>query len=423
MRKVLAIAWKDLVLAFRDPAALVLMLATPFGLTLTMGFAFGGLTGQEGGGGMAAIPVVLVNQDRGQFGAFLVDAFTSEDLAAFVEPTVLEDAESARGEVDADRAAAAVIIPADFSERILPSAGERRSGALGEASQGQGVIEVYANPTRSISAAIVRGIVEEFLGRVTGSVVAVEVSLTQLIGNGLIEPTDAPRVGEEIGGRAAQAIMNSRPITIQYETAAGEASEGPNLLATLAPGMAILFLMFTVTVGARSVLAEREAGTLPRLLTTPTSVAQVLAGKLFGIYLTGLAQISILIVAGALLFDLSWGSPLTVAVLLLALVATATGWGGLLAAYARTPGDASMIGTVASIVFGLLGGAFFPRDALPGWLQAITRLTPTALGTEAFAALAAGGGLESLLAPIAILLLTALALFLVAAVLFRRQFA
>ncbi|MCK7526881.1 MAG: ABC transporter permease [Ignavibacteriales bacterium] len=51
------------------------------------------------------------------------------------------------------------------------------------------------------------------------------------------------------------------------------------MLAYMAPGMALMFLMYTVSYGGRSILAERAQGTLPRLLVSPTSTAQMLGGK------------------------------------------------------------------------------------------------------------------------------------------------
>ena len=81
-----------------------------------------------------------------------------------------------------------------------------------------------------------------------------------------------------------------------------------------------MFLMYTVSNGGRTLLAERNQGTLPRLLVSPTTTMQVLGGKMFGIFLTGVAQMLILIVASTLLFQLEWGDPLGVLVLVLAAV-------------------------------------------------------------------------------------------------------
>ena len=47
MRKAWLIGWKDVTLAFRDVAALLLMLVAPFAITLGMGFVTGRFSGGE----------------------------------------------------------------------------------------------------------------------------------------------------------------------------------------------------------------------------------------------------------------------------------------------------------------------------------------------------------------------------------------
>ena len=63
---------------------------------------------------------------------------------------------------------------------------------------------------------------------------------------------------------------------------------------------------------------RKEAGTLRRLMTAPIPKASLLLGKLLGILLAGLLQMSVLILAGALLFGVKWGhAPLALGLLIL----------------------------------------------------------------------------------------------------------
>jgi multidrug efflux pump subunit AcrA (membrane-fusion protein) len=48
-----------------------------------------------------------------------------------------------------------------------------------------------------------------------------------------------------------------------------------DVLAYMAPGMALLFLMYTVSYGGRSILAERAQGTLPRGSDEVSQLARV----------------------------------------------------------------------------------------------------------------------------------------------------
>jgi len=414
MNKVLSIGWKDLIVIFRDRAALILMLAAPFVLTLGMGFVTGRFSGTSSAG-LSDIPVVIVNQDEGDLGAFLTEIFGSEELAELLEPTTAVDAVSARQQVNDDKVAAVVIIPAGFSASILPNT---ESGTTGAPVS----IEVHANPARPISAGVVQSIVDGFVNQLEIGLIGGQVAVTQLIANGLVSIQDAPRVGQEIGARLAARQGNTRLISLRSTDAAAANDRAEfNILAFWAPGMAILFLMYTVSLGGRSILTERREGTLPRMLTTPTSYAQVLGGKVLGIFLSGVAQMSILIVASSLLFNLRWGDPLAVLVLVLAVVAGVTGWGILLAAIAKTPAQVSSVGTALMLLFAILGGPFTsPASSFPGWLQILSKLTPNAWGLEGFTELGSGGTLTDVLTPIGALLLMAAVLFGIAVAVFRR---
>ena len=102
--------------------------------------------------------------------------------------------------------------------------------------------------------------------------------------------------------------------------------------------MALMFLMYTVSYGGRSILAERSQGTLPRLMISPTHTAQILGGKVLGIFFTGVAQVGNFDTwPSTMFFQVKWGDPLGVIVLILAAVFGATGWGMLITALARTP--------------------------------------------------------------------------------------
>lgn len=412
MMKVLHIAWKDMIVTFRDRAALILMLAAPFVLTLGLGFVTGRFSSGSGDlSGVRDIPVVVVNLDEGPLGMALASALTSDELADLLEPRQADDVASARLDVEADRAAAAVVIPAGFSADILqPEAG----GADPAVS-----IELLTSPARPTTAAIVRSIVEGFLSQVETGRIGGEVAVTQLLASGRLAPQEAPEAGRQIGSRLASEV----PALITVRSVSGPSEEQARFdpLAYLAPGMALLFLMYTVSLGGSSLLAEEREGTLQRLRTTPTQSAQVLGGKLLGVYLTGVAQIVILISASALLFRIDWGQPLDVLILVLAIVAGATGWGALLAAVARTPSQASSLGMALMLAFGILGGSFFGGAELPFPLDLVSKVTPNAWGQGGFTTLALGGTLRGLLPNIAGLLIMGAILFSIAVVLFRRR--
>ena len=412
MLKTFLIGFKDLRLAFRDRAALLLMLLAPFLLTLGMGFVTGRFSG--GTSGISNIPVILVNQDNAQLGNTLVDLFNAPELADLMEPTASTDLEIARQLIDNDKAAAVVYIPKGFTESIIPKDGQTVSGEVIS-------IEIYANPTRPTSAGIIQTVVEEFLSRVESGSIGGQVTMSQLITSGRVAPQDAAAVGMAMSERLSSS--STEPVTaikLKQNEVGGQAIQF-DVLAYLAPAMALMFLMYTVSYGGRTILTERTQGTLPRLLVSPTSTTQILGGKVFGIYLIGVAQMSILIFATTALFKLEWGNTLAVIVLVLAAVFGATGWGMLITATARSAGQVATVGSAMMLIFGILGGSFVSLENLPPFIQSLSKITPNAWGLDGFTTLALGGGLADIARPVTALLMMGAILFTVSVLLFNRQ--
>ena len=412
MRKLILIALKDLKLVFRDKAALILMLLAPLVLTIGMG----AVTGRFSGGtstGLSDIPVIIINQDNAVLGNAMVEMFQSADLNELVSPTLSDDPADARLKVDADEAAAAILIPAGFTNSVIPANGAASSSAILQ-------VEIYSNPTRPNSVGVIKTILEQFLSQVEVGRIGGQVAVSQMLISGFITPDQAEAVGKSVGESQATASGRDSSITVRQVTASGEEVEF-DVLAFFAPGMALMFLMFTVTYGDRSLLVEQAAGTLPRLLVSPTGSAQILGGKVFGIFLTGTVQLLILIFGTTLLFRLNWGDTGAVVILVLASVLGATGWGVLLTSLLKTPGQASAIGSAVMLIFGVLGGSFTNTNLLPNWVQWIKHITPNFWGMERFTTLAMGGNISNVLTPILWLVGMAAILFTVGLIIFSRR--
>jgi ABC-2 type transport system permease protein len=417
----LIIALKDLKIAFRDRSALIMMLLAPFTLTMAMGFAFGAFS--EGGTvRLSNIPLQIVNNDEGEFGSRLVELFYSEELGDLLSPVTSESVYDARIAVDNDQAAAAVIIPAGFSESIMPSA----FPGDGAVDRRTSIIEVYANPTRPVSVGVIRSIIERFINIFSTGAAGGEVTVAQLLQQGIIPPEQANTAGIQIGmasgQSAAENAVQNRLITLAVEESALPSQSGYDWKGYLVPSMAILFLMFTVAAGGRSILAERQGGTLHRLLVSPSRAINIIGGKALGIFFTGLAQMVILLAANSLLFRMAWDDLFALFLLTIALVLAASGWGVLLAAFSRTPAQASNAGTVIALVFAASSGNFVARENLPEWLRNASYISPNAWGLEGYSRLAAGGTLPAITFHIAALLIMAVILFWVASLALQRQY-
>lgn len=438
MRKLLVLAFKEVRLAFRDVGAILTMLVTPLALTLAIAAAFGG----GGSVPIADIPVLVLNQDAGQMSGTLVEALLSDQLADLLEPEVVTDEAAARARVEADQVAALVVIPPDFSARLLPMGGTElrvenegspfqltaeqmqawaNSPQAADAEELPTVIEIYASPQWRISTAVVKAVVAQILERMHLVVRGIGSTMGRLILAGGVDAMNQEqllRVGQGIGEQLVQGAGTGEAL-LRLEVVSTRRAF--SWLDYSAASMAILFLMFSATSGGRTLLIEREGGTLPRLLVSPTPAVTILVGKMAGVALTGILQVAILWGASSLI-GAYWGEPLAVFVTIVALVLAATGVGALIAAWAKSPQQAGAIGTAVTLVAAALSGSFFPRMNLPAWVRQISLLTPNAWGIELFADLQAGDALGNVLPMLGGLLLLTLAYYVVALIGFRRQF-
>jgi len=152
--------------------------------------------------------------------------------------------------------------------------------------------------------------------------------------------------------------------------------------------MAIIFLFFTVGFAGRSVLAERRDGTLARVLSTPTSAAQVLAAKTVAVAI--LAEAGFLVVWGVttVVFGARWGPPLVVAAVITATVVALAGVATFVAGLSRTQAQADAATSAVTFALALLGGNFVGPNA-PPLLKHLALFTPNGWALRAFEDLSA----------------------------------
>lgn len=428
MTKILNIIYKDLIVLARDRASLVLMLLAPFLLTIGMGAitgSFGTDDNPDAPQGIRDIPLVIINRDEGELGQALVDVLQSDELATLLAPTLAESSDAAtetavREQVETDEIAALVLIPAGFTSGTIPDS------ETGQTSGAQPV-EIYASPARPISQSIIESVVTEFINEVDLNTAVMQVTMIQLVTSGKVPIDEAADTGEAIAqelfaeGETTNANGQiERLLTVDSQLSTGEEADNFNPLTYLAPSMAIFFLMYTVTVGGRSILAEREEGTLDRLLTTPTTTTQILLGKIAAIFVSGVLQVGVLILTSALLFSLSWGSPLGVFLLIVSASAAATAWGLLVTSLANNAGQVGAYGSAVMLLFGIVGGSFLPVGDVPG-LNILSKLTPNGWALDGFTTLGTGGSLLDVAPVLLALWLMALLVFATAVFFYRRR--
>lgn len=358
----------DLRQRVRDRSVLVFGLAVPFALMVVFNFLFAGVSGTDG-----LDPVtVAMSGVSDPTGAQLAEVLGELEV---LDVTVTEAAPAAaRRAVEDGDADLAVVVPEDFQEGL-------RTG-------GSPSVEVVDDGDGSIEAAIVTSVVDDAVARVaSGSRAAAAAA-----GAGI----DPGRVGE-----IAQSVAAAPDLVT---TSPGEvADEQLSLQGSLVAGQTALFMFFTVGFGVIAYLAERDQGTLPRLQSMPLHPRSIIVAKTLVSFVLGLAATTVLLGAGGLLFGVSFGSPVAVAVLVVATVAAATSLVLVVTRVVRTAEQASTVNSILALALGVLGGSFFPIGG-GGWLSTLSDLTPPAAFIRGLGITQAGGGVADLGSPLATVL-------------------
>ena len=417
MKKILTIMWKDVSILFRDGAAVVLIILGPLVLTLGMGLVTGAFNSSDAPT-ISRIPLLIIDQDGGELATALTDLLKSEELSELLAPEMWNDETTALEQVQGGDAAALVIIPAGFSDSFIP---DPATGA----SPDPVALRIYGDPGSPIRAGVVRSIANEFTNRAQTGVTTIQIAMTELAASGAVPPAELPAIGQAMGeqlfnGEGASAATTSL-IHVRNESVATDGETGFNPLAYFAPAMALLFLMYAVTLGARTLLSERREGTLARMLAAPVTTGQVLSGKVAGIFLGGFIQLAVLILLTTVMFQLNWGNPLGVLLIVTSAALAATGWGLLVASASTNAGQVTSLGMALTLIFGILGGSFIPGQQMGPIFEWASKITPNSWAMDGFVSLASGEGLSSVVIPVLALLVMAAVLFAVSAVLFRRR--
>lgn len=372
------VAWKELQLIAKDRSWLVILFLLP----LLIGGFMGGsnLAMQKAPTESNLLKLGLVNLDNGSFGTETAKAIQSITQFAINEyPGIVEANQSVRkGEI-----AAAIIIPADFSQLInayMPS-----------------TIQVIVDPAEPESASIVTGILKQVVSEVTiwGEM---QYGIRTVLGESGALASASPQEQAAFQAQSLGVIMTrinqmrTQPvIAISSEDIQGVTVKGgiEAFFAYLFPGLTVMFIFFIVPMSSKSLLDEREVGTLRRLMAATIPHTAIIVGKMLAFMLLACAQVLVIFGVAKFLFKTPLGeSPFGLILLTIVVAFVATALGMMVAALAKTPNQANSIGMILAFVLAGLGGALAvtptPLYRMGGFIGVVSSLTPHAHAVEGY---------------------------------------
>ncbi|HMB23970.1 MAG TPA: ABC transporter permease [Anaerolineales bacterium] len=431
--KSIDIALKDITRSFRSVFAVIFMFAIPLLVTGMFYLMFGNIA-ESDGFDLPRTKVIIVNMDQGgpkfqmnprnipggreaeTMGDLVVSILESEDMADLLEVSFASDPQAARTAVDNQQAQVALIIPADFSEQFA------------NVEDGKAVIEFYQDPTLTIGPAIMKSILNRFMQGMSGVKIAVDVftdeadsseyAMTGLVVQRYLDESLA--LSEE----PEEELLDVRAPAGSQQS---EAEESQNtLLGIVGPimgGMMVFYAFYTGASTAQSILREEEERTLPRLFTTPTSQATILTGKLLSVFLTVFMQVIVLLIAANLIFKIQWGALLSVALIALGIIVSASSFGIFVNSFVKSTKQAGVVFGGVLTVTGMLGMIRIFAMSSPGSpVETISLLVPQGWAIRGLLQSMNGEPLGNILVTGLVLLVWSAAFFIVGVLRFNRRY-
>jgi len=184
---------------------------------------------------------------------------------------------------------------------------------------------------------------------------------------------------------AVRAVLGQRallsPIIVIPDLVYGKDARFIDFFAPGVMGLAAMMVTFMLSI--ISFVHERGASTLDRLLSTPVTEGEIVAGYALAFGLVGLIQSCVIITAAILLFNVMIVGNVLLALLVIFILGVGNqGLGFLLSAIAKNEFQAIQFLPLILFPSILLSGVFWPIEAVPTLLRPVSYFIPLTYAVE-----------------------------------------
>lgn len=156
-------------------------------------------------------------------------------------------------------------------------------------------------------------------------------------------------------------------------------------VAMYAAGIAVLFLLFSATGNAATLLEEQETGTLDRILASRARLEHIVLGKWLWMFFLGCLQIGVMFAWAELIFGIQLGDHLPGFCIMTASTAAATSsFAMFLATLCKSRAQLSALSVLIILSMSALGGSMIPRFAMSDRMREIGKWTFNAWAIDGF---------------------------------------
>lgn len=327
LRRLKAVAKKELLHIVRDARSLYLALALPLVMLLLFGYA---LTLD-----VDRIPTYVYDQDQTPQSRELIDQFRGSRYFQIL--AAVNDYKTVEHAIDKSAILLGIVISRDYSRHL--QAGQEAN------------VQLLIDGSDSNTAAIALGYAQ----------VVVQSYAAQLRSNMQVRR----------GGQPLRVPVEPR-IRVWYNSDL----KSKNFIV---PGLiAVTMMIIAAMLSSLTIAREWENGTMEQLLSTPVRPGELVLGKLLAYFALGLADMFISIIVGVFIFQVPFrGNALFLFFTSCLFLFGALSWGVFISTSARTQLQAYQLGMLSSFLPGyLLSGFVYSIQNMPKVIQLISYIVP-----------------------------------------------
>jgi ABC-2 type transport system permease protein len=355
MKKLFAIAWKDVLVRFAGFSELIFFIILPVFFTFLL--AGGTPSGEKVD---ARIRLLVVDESNSSISAQIIRELGKSTA---VRPEVVTRS-NAEDQFTQRRASTLLIIPAGLDVSSLRA--------------GTAEVDLRQQPN-NLNATVAARAVQTALRRVSGAVDAANTATARREKNQSFASAAEKTAFFDQSLKTAQEMQAQAPervAVIQGATPQQKIDYDPR--ANTSAGQLITWVFIPLFGISEMFAYERSQGTLRRLLTTPTRKATYLLGTITGQVAVAIVQMLLLVGFGIFVMKLNWGrEPAGLAVMLVCSALAAAAIGTTLGTFVKTSGQANGLSIMAGMVMSLMGGCWYPLELFPPAIQTFVHILPT----------------------------------------------
>ncbi|WP_456266736.1 MULTISPECIES: ABC transporter permease [unclassified Bacillus (in: firmicutes)] len=338
---------KDLLLFFRDKKSFFTLFFMPIILIAILGAAFGDNMQKDSEIRINSFRVGITDQDKSFTSKMFLSTVSKSELSDIFDVKVTSKNQLEK-DLNSRDITMGIIIKPNFEKSLL--------------NHDHVQLNILKGPNSNLQEMVLENVVLQFFQNYHM--------------NRILVPLNQGKEVEIASDQLKKELVNERNIHIN--------SQPITSFQYYAGGMGVLFLLMTVVFLVGSMIEEKEEDVYKRLIVSKLSNTSYIVGKLLGIVLMSMIQLTVIILFTSFVFKVNWGEPFTVVMIGCSFILNAAGFGVLIGSFINREKTFNSVGILGTQVLAALGGSMVPLYLFPQWVIDISYFLPNSLALQMF---------------------------------------